>query len=415
MNANKRDRAWKMSRMAYDAQGKVGYSARMTMSGLCGILSLCVSGQDKCEICKKIPQYGPRVVEVSGRDHYYCYSCILDSPKLSKLYDDQSRARVDQLRARMEEEKWKNKVKRRFGVRCYIAPPALRSLTVWSNTNSIDATMRMWTDRTGIGVKGRWISVSEDSKTIYVATTKENRKLAVKYLSQKDKAYIEDKLSNERAGGKSWYRGAMLSTEAIRENEYIEKAKRVIMEHDREAWGITRFRVFQALNNGKHALCTAWYWDKSLNEDVSLDQPIVIAPEKAGALADGDIRMPERLYWCGVYRYETVKHEKKTVNIYTDDVNKAISLTRQLLGLYDKKKENTPNVPQQRVSTSASRGNQIAPKPVPSTSVKPTEVPSVANPSGRQQISMEELEARINAELEHEREMIRRRLEEKKQ
>jgi len=112
-----------------------------------------------------------------------------------------------------------------------------------------------------------------------------------------------------------------------RESEYVRRANEVV---NAKSPGKVAFEVFQPLEAG--SLCI------SLNSQ----REIFLWLDFSKRVAATDERYSSRLYWAGTFSYTTAAGRERTVNVYTMDLQKAISAVRVNFGMFDKTEEPSP-------------------------------------------------------------------------
>lgn len=113
------------------------------------------------------------------------------------------------------------------------------------------------------------------------------------------------------------------------ETEYLNTARTMVLSKSRQN---TFFKVLQSMEQG--SLCIDGSWDYDL-QDMFYNGDIFFWVDTSNAYTADEERFHGDLYWCGTYKYTTVKDIPKTVNAYTTDLDKAIAMVRLNFGLYD--------------------------------------------------------------------------------
>ena len=191
---------------------------------------------------------------------------------------------------------------------------------------------RTWTDFRGNTIKAQWKSVSQDGNSVWLLQDGKKKPvcLLVSSLSADDQKYISDTLRISRKLGYQWIDGVYMSTNEIREMNFIKKARSIIYEKSPK--DRISFRVFQVIKYG--ALCT-------IGEKREYGYSY-IGPQffwnigHDGMVANGETYENKRLYWAGTLTYDTVKGNSNTILRYVEDLSRAIYFVRGQLGLFIK-------------------------------------------------------------------------------
>ena len=185
-----------------------------------------------------------------------------------------------------------------------------RSYTIWANDLS---------DKT----------LAELGMTQELAKRAEERRKTEFEISQREKGLVKhgdrwvtpaEKEALEKAEAKK------REAEA-REREYVRRATEAV---NAKSPGVVAFEVFQPLDDG--SLC------------ISLDSrgEIFFCSGWSKRFVATEERYRSRLYWAGTFSYTTVEGRERTVNVYTTDLESAISAVRVNFGMFDKTEESRP-------------------------------------------------------------------------
>lgn len=194
---------------------------------------------------------------------------------------------------------------------------------------------RNWTSVNGKKMYGRWAGLLANGKGVVVRREKDNELVYTLYskLSRADMAVVD--VPGERDfmpyyyiyGWRDilWTDNIICSAqEALREQRYIDRAVDIILR--KSYLKKRRYKVFQVCGGG--ALCSMWT-GRDYNGEVFF--------MPSDQVADFEMYEADYLFWLGTYSYDTVRNERRTVNVYASgSIFDAVDVTRRRNGLFDR-------------------------------------------------------------------------------
>ena len=201
----------------------------------------------------------------------------------------------------------------------------------YNNYFSFDKEMRSWTSRqNGRVVEGVWRICTEDCKFIYIENTESESfmKIYISSLVDKDKKYVEDRISELKKKEYVWWEGGFFSRADLK---YIRKAEKMVLEQSSETLVDVPYKILKILDHGALA---SFGMSRSYGVNYSMGKTFFLAAELDGIITDSE-QMRGKLFWASTYKYKNGFNQQRVVDRYTLSFPFAVFWVRTNLGLYD--------------------------------------------------------------------------------
>ena len=195
----------------------------------------------------------------------------------------------------------------------------------------MESKSRIWTDWRGQKITAKWKYVSQEGDSVWLLQDGKSKVMQIPFsrLSEDDRKYISNTVQISKKLGYKWIDGVYMSTNEIREMNYVKKARSLVKEKSPK--NRISFRVFQPLEYG--ALCTIG--EKHDWGGYSYNGPIFYWNVGVkGLVANEETYTDKRLYWAGTFSYKTKIGDSNTVLWYVEDFDRAVYLVRGNFGLF---------------------------------------------------------------------------------
>ena len=201
----------------------------------------------------------------------------------------------------------------------------------YNNYFSFDKEMRTWTSKlNGRVVKGAWTICTEDCKFIYIKNleTESFMKIYISSLIDKDRKYVEDRITELKKKEYIWWEGGFFSQVDLKN---IKKAENMVLKNSHETLIDVPYKIFQLLDYGALA---SFGIQRSYGVDYNAGSTFFLSEDLNGIVSDTE-QMKGKLFWASTFKYENMAKVQRVVDRYTLSFPKAVFWVRANMGLYD--------------------------------------------------------------------------------